>query len=147
MELLPVQVPAWHTSVCVQAFSSSHNAPSDFAGFEHRPVAALQVPVVWHWSGAAQITGLAPMQVPTWHVSVCVQALLSLHTDPFGAGEATHMPVPALQVALGPHIGKRLSPLACTGALCWVTVVSPSWPELLDPQLQTSPSDFSVTVW
>jgi hypothetical protein len=43
-----VHVPAWQVSVCVQAFPSLHEAPSTFAGFEHTPVLALQVPGVWH---------------------------------------------------------------------------------------------------
>ncbi|PYM17130.1 MAG: hypothetical protein DMD81_10205 [Candidatus Rokuibacteriota bacterium] len=30
-----------------------------FAGFEHTPVAGLQVPARWHWSDAVQTTGFA----------------------------------------------------------------------------------------
>jgi hypothetical protein len=66
----------------VQALPSSHVLPLVFAGFEHRPVAGLQVPAVWHWSTAAQVTGLAPVQVPAWQVSACVQAFPSLHELP-----------------------------------------------------------------
>jgi len=77
--LLPVHVPFWHVSVCVQAFPSLHVAPFAFAGFEQRPVAGLHVPATWHWSEAAQLTGLLPVHVPFWHVSVCVHALPSLH--------------------------------------------------------------------
>ena len=62
---------------------------------------------------ASQVTGLAPMHVPAWHVSVWVQALLSLHAVPFAAGKATQAPVTALHSALGPHTGKRLSPRTC----------------------------------
>jgi hypothetical protein len=43
--LAPVQAPAWHVSVCVHAFPSLHEEPSDFAGLEHAPVAVLQVPL------------------------------------------------------------------------------------------------------
>jgi hypothetical protein len=42
--LAPVHVPAWHVSVCVQAFPSSHAVPSIFAGFEHAPVLVSHVP-------------------------------------------------------------------------------------------------------
>jgi hypothetical protein len=40
----PTQAPFWHMSACVQAFPSLHVRPSGFAGFEHAPVAGLQVP-------------------------------------------------------------------------------------------------------
>jgi hypothetical protein len=40
----PVQVPFWQLSVCVQPFASLHAVPFAFAGFEHTPVAGLQVP-------------------------------------------------------------------------------------------------------
>ena len=43
----------------------------------------VQVPGVWHESLAAHATGLAPVQVPPWQVSTCVQPLPSLHTVPF----------------------------------------------------------------
>jgi hypothetical protein len=46
--LPPVQTPALHASVCVQASPSSHAVPSVFAGFEHVPSVGLQVPAVWH---------------------------------------------------------------------------------------------------
>jgi hypothetical protein len=125
--LAPVQVPAWHVSVCVQALPSLHEEPLVFGGLlEHTPVAGLQVPASWHWSGAAHITGLAPVQVPDWHVSACVQALLSLHAVPFGVGAATHAPVPTSHAAMAPHIGKRLSPLVCTGVCLLMVVPSPS---------------------
>jgi hypothetical protein len=42
--LLPVQVPAWQLSVCVQALPSLQVVPSAAAGFEHTPVRASQVP-------------------------------------------------------------------------------------------------------
>src|SRR5258706_6584169 len=46
------------------------------------PVPGLHVPALWPWSGAAQTTGLAPVQAPVWQVSVCVQALPSLQVVP-----------------------------------------------------------------
>ena len=48
IELLPVHVPDWHVSVCVQAFPSEQVEPFVFAGFEQTPVPVLQVPAVWH---------------------------------------------------------------------------------------------------
>jgi len=42
--LLPVQIPAWQASLWVQALPSSHPTPSALLGFEHAPVAGLQVP-------------------------------------------------------------------------------------------------------
>jgi hypothetical protein len=94
----PVQVPAWQVSVCVQAFPSLHDDPSVLVGFEHTPVLVLQVPAVWHWSGAAQVTGLAPVHVPAWQVSVCVHALPSLHEVPLTFAGFEHTPVLVLQV-------------------------------------------------
>src|SRR2546427_355120 len=77
--LLPVQTPLWQVSVRVQALPSLQVLPLAFAGFEHVPVVGEQVPAAWHWSEAAQLTGLLPVHVPFWHVSVCVHALPSLH--------------------------------------------------------------------
>src|SRR5439155_15568690 len=65
---------------------------------EHRPVAVLQVPATWHWSEAVQTTGFEPVQLPLWQVSVCVQALPSLHAVPLLAIGLAHWPVAVLQV-------------------------------------------------
>ncbi len=81
----PVQVPAWQVSVCVHALPSLHAVAVGPRGFEQTPVAGLHVPAPWHWSGAVQTTGFAPVQAPAWQVSVCVHALPSLHAVPFGA--------------------------------------------------------------
>jgi hypothetical protein len=54
-------------------------------GFEHAPVVVLQVPATWQGSLAVHVTGLLPVQAPFWQLSVCVQALLSLHEVPFAA--------------------------------------------------------------
>jgi hypothetical protein len=40
----PVHTPAWHVSVCVHALVSLHAVPLVLIGFEHTPVAGLQVP-------------------------------------------------------------------------------------------------------
>ena len=45
---VPVQVPFWHVSLCVQAFPSLHTVPFAFTGLEQTPVAGLQVPASWH---------------------------------------------------------------------------------------------------
>ena len=96
--LLPVHVPAWHVSVCVHALPSLHVVPFAAAGLEHWPVVGLHVPARWHWSDAVQVTGLLPVQVPAWHVSVCVHALPSLHVVPFAATGLEHWPVVASHV-------------------------------------------------
>jgi hypothetical protein len=44
----PVQTPDWQVSVEVQALPSLQLVPLDFAGFEHTPVAVLQMPATWH---------------------------------------------------------------------------------------------------
>jgi hypothetical protein len=91
--LLPVHVPDSQVSVCVQAFPSLHVVPFAFAGFEHNPVDVLHVPTSWHWSLAVHVTGLLPVHVPDWHVSVCVQAFPSLHVVPFVFAGFEHTPV------------------------------------------------------
>ena len=67
-------------------------------GLEQTPVAELHEPATWHWSDAAHVTGFDPAQVPAWHLSVCVQALLSSHEEPFGLAGLEHMPVVELHV-------------------------------------------------
>src|SRR5205814_8827100 len=93
--LVPVQVPLWQVSVCVQALPSLHAVPLLAFGLEHWPVAVLQVPAVWHWSSAVQTTGLAPVQAPLWQVPVGVQASPSLHAVPFPPVGLEHGPVAA----------------------------------------------------
>jgi hypothetical protein len=94
----PVQVPFWQLSVCVQPFASLHAVPLAFEGFEHTPVDGLQVPAVWHWSSAVQTLGFAPVHVPFWQVSVCVQAFASLHAVPFAFVGFEQTPVDGLHV-------------------------------------------------
>jgi len=77
----------------VQALASLQAEPSAFAGFEHCPVEVSQVPAVWHWSEALQTTAFEPVQVPFSHVSVCVQALPSLHAVPLAAAGLEQVPV------------------------------------------------------
>jgi len=84
-------------SVIVHALPSLQTAPSGLAGLEQTPVDGLQTPAAWHWSDAAQTTGLAPVHVPAWQVSLVVQALPSLHALPFGFAGFEHAPVDGLQ--------------------------------------------------
>src|SRR6187401_1134366 len=72
MELLPVHTPVWQASVRVHTLPSSQTVPSSALGFEQTPVLELQRPTSWHTSSALHTTGLAPLQVPAWQVSVCV---------------------------------------------------------------------------
>jgi len=101
--LAPVHVPAWQVSACVQASPSLHAVPFAFSGFEHTPEAGLQVPTAWHWSEAVQTTLLPPTQLPFWHVSVWVQALLSPHGAPLGEIGFEHRPVAGLHVPTAWH--------------------------------------------
>ena len=96
--LAPVHVPAWQTSVWVQALPSVHAVPLAALGLVHVPVATLQVPAEWHWSLAVHVTGLAPVQVPAWQVSLWVHALPSLHAVPLAALGLVHAPVAGAHV-------------------------------------------------
>src|SRR2546428_7569019 len=95
---MPMHVPLVQVSVMVHALPSLHAVPLALAGFEHAPVVGSQVPASWHWSGVGQVTGLEPMQAPLWQVSVCVQALPSLHTVPLALAGSVHWPVVGSQV-------------------------------------------------
>ena len=92
------QEPFWHVSPLVQASPSLQAAPFVLAGLEQVPVAGSQVPATWHWSEAVQTTGLLPVQSPLSQVSVCVQALPSLHAVPSVLAGSEHAPVAGLQV-------------------------------------------------
>src|SRR5437016_6192237 len=96
--LLPTQLPLWQVSVCVQALPARHGVAFVAGGVEQLPVAGLHVPATWHWSRAVQVTGLLPTQLPLWQVSVCVQALPSLHGVPFVAVGVEQLPVAGLHV-------------------------------------------------
>jgi hypothetical protein len=94
---VPVQVPDWQRSVCVQAFPSLHLVPSGAFGFEQAPVPGSQVPATWQASCAVQVTGL-PTQLPAWQLSFCVQAFLSSQLVPSVLAGFEHAPVPGSQV-------------------------------------------------
>jgi len=91
--LAPLQTPDSHVSVCVQASPSSQPAPLDLMGFEQDPDDGSQTPATWHWSVAVHTTGFAPMQMPAWHVSVCVHASPSLQPEPLALFGSEHAPV------------------------------------------------------
>jgi hypothetical protein len=83
----------------VQALSSLHAVPSRTFLTTHCPLLGLQSSIdVVHCVGIRmvprpQTTLLPPTHVPPWHVSVCVQALPSLHVVPSGAAGLEHAPV------------------------------------------------------
>jgi hypothetical protein len=52
----PTQMPAWQEALPAPPSPLVQAVPSDFGGFEHAPVAGLQVPTSWHWSEAAHMT-------------------------------------------------------------------------------------------
>jgi hypothetical protein len=75
-----------------------HAVPSISFGLEQVPVAGAQVPATWHWSSAVQVTGLAPVHAPAWHVSLVVHALLSLQAAPFALFGFEQVPFAGLHV-------------------------------------------------
>ena len=90
-------------------------------GVEQIPVLVLQVPAVRHCPDAEQETGLLPVQVPFWQVSVCVQAFPSLQLVPSVA--AIQVPVDAEQGMQVPHA----EPLLCQAPV--PSQVCGCWPE------------------
>src|SRR5439155_16190767 len=95
---LPAQPPFSQASAGVQASPSLQAVPSAFAGFEHVPLAGSQVPAMWHWSEAVQTTGLLPVHTPPSQLSVCVQALPSLHAVPSAFGGFERVPLRGSQM-------------------------------------------------
>src|SRR5437867_2840868 len=93
---VPVQTPALQTSPSVLASPSLHGLPSGVTGFEQVALSGSQTPASWHWSWAVQTTGLTPVHVPPWQVSVCAQAPPSSPLVPV-SGLAVQLGVP-LQV-------------------------------------------------
>src|SRR5438046_1477007 len=120
-DVLPVQVPAWHVSVCMHAFPSSHGVRTRVVEVEHAPVAGSHTPAAWHWSAALQPTGVLPVQVPAWHVSVCVHAFPSSHGVPSRFMELEHAPVAGSHTPAAWHWSAALQ---TTGVL---PVQVPAW--------------------
>src|SRR5205085_2629251 len=62
---VPEQAPAEHTSVSEHEFPSLQLVPSAFGTVAvQTPVAGTHVPLVWHWSATAHVTGFAPWHTP-----------------------------------------------------------------------------------
>jgi hypothetical protein len=93
----PLHTWPWEASVVPQLL------PSGAFGFEHVPVAGLQLPATWQTSRAAQLTGLPPTHVPLRQESLCVQALPSLHDVPSAAVGFEQLPVPGSHVPAAWH--------------------------------------------
>src|SRR5207245_2456486 len=125
-------------SVPVQALPSLQVAPSGFAGLEHVPVAGLQVPATWHWSAAAQTTGLVPVHTPARQVSVRVQALPSSQAAPSAFAGLEHVPV------AGSHEPAAWHWSAAAQTMGFVPVHVPAWQVSVRvqalPSLQEAPA-------
>jgi hypothetical protein len=93
-------VPFWQVSVCVHMLLSLQAVPfATFAGVEQVPLEGLQVLAILQAVAAGQVTGLLPVHVPLWQVSVCVHALPSLHVVPFATfAGVEQVPLEGLQV-------------------------------------------------
>jgi hypothetical protein len=74
--------------------------PSGFSGSLHSPLVGSHVPATWHWSLAAQTTGLAPLQMPAWQLSVWVQASPSLQALPSVFSGLLQTPVAGAQTPM-----------------------------------------------
>jgi hypothetical protein len=103
MGLPPVQTPATQVSVCVQGSASLQVVPSAAAGLLQAPVDGLQAPATWQAFDAVQTIGFDPVQMPATQVSVCEQALASLHSDPSARAGLSQAPVDGLQVPAAWH--------------------------------------------
>jgi hypothetical protein len=95
-------------SVCVHALPSLHTVPLALFGLVQIPVAGLQVPTEWHWSRAVHVTGLAPVQLPDWHVSDWVHAFPSLQLVPLALFGFEQAPVAGLHVPAVWHWSRAL---------------------------------------
>src|SRR5207245_304041 len=98
-----------------QALPSLHGAPLGLGGLLQMPVAGLQAPAVWHWSAAVHTTGVAHTQAPASQVSVCVQALPSLHGAPLALaglrrGRVAGSQAPAVWHWLAAVLARGLAP-------------------------------------
>jgi hypothetical protein len=99
---LPVHVPPWQASTCVQALPSLQLVPLAAAGFEQLPVLGLHVPATWHESEAEHVTGLEPTQLPALQAYVWLHRSVPVHAVPSGLGAYEH-PVWGLHVGAAWH--------------------------------------------
>src|SRR5882724_11704406 len=95
----------------------------------------------WQASGATHTTGDAPVHVPAWQVSTCVQASPSLHTAPSGLAGFEHTPVDGLHVPTSWHwsVALQTTGLAPVQTPAWQVSV---WVQAL-PSLHVAPSALS----
>ena len=98
MGFAPTHTPLLQVSVWLHLSPSLQPEPSFLLGLEQVPVAESQVPASWHWSLAAQTTGLAPLHTPPWQVSVWVHLSASLQAAPFVLVGFEQLPDDASQV-------------------------------------------------
>ena len=98
MGFAPTHTPALQLSVWLHLSPSLQPEPSFLAGLEQLPVAESQVPASWHWSLAAQTTGLAPLHTPPWQVSVWVHLSASLQVEPLVLAGFEQLPEDGSQV-------------------------------------------------
>jgi hypothetical protein len=91
--ITPAHTPMWQMSPSVQGLLSLQTVPSAMGGLEHFPLKGSQVPGPWHWSTGAHATGLPPVHVPDWHVSLFVQRFPSSHDVPLAATGFEHCPL------------------------------------------------------
>ena len=97
--LPPLHMPIWQVSPLVQALPSSQLEPFAFGmPIEQTPVDVLQVPALWHGSGAVHTVCVPPVHEPAWQVSPLVQALLSLQVVPSGIVGFVQLPVAESQL-------------------------------------------------
>ena len=78
---------------------------------------------MWQASLAVHVTGLLPVHVPLWQVSVCVHAFPSLHDVPLATTGFEHAPVLGLHVPAVWHVSLAVQTTAGPG------VQTPLWHE------------------
>src|SRR5262245_18156006 len=71
---VPMQVPPMQIWFAKQPSWRLHIGVPCGGGFEHWPLAGLQMPASWHWSEASQTTGVALTQLPAMHLPFGAQA-------------------------------------------------------------------------
>src|SRR5437867_3407850 len=126
----PTQLPPAQVSRTVQASPAVQVVPLATGGVEQMPFSGLQVPAVWHWSGAGQATA-APWQTPPPQLSPMVQALPSLHAVPSATGGFKQLPV------AGSHVPARWH-WSDAAHVTGVPVHAPAWQ--LSPVVHRLPS-------
>src|SRR3989441_12901212 len=115
----------WPPTSSLLPYTSLFGAPLALARLLQTPDAGLQTPAVWHWSAAVHTRGLAPAQAPASQVSVCVQALPSLHGAPLALAGLLQMPDAGLQAPAVWHwsAAVQATGLAPAQAPAWKGVV------------------------